>query len=191
MRIGRLTLDMFCLFGSMPSAVADRGEQIGHGDRPLFHRHAVLAGLADDLPALDAAAAQDDAPGVGEMVAALARVDDRRAAELAHPHHQRGFEQAALFRSAIRVAQAGIERLAELLHLLEVVVVRVPTAEDDLDERHAALHQAPGQQTALAEEIAAVAVAQLRLSPDPDRTLWPPIRASDAPPDRRRSDGCR
>ena len=47
-----------------------------------------LVGLADDLTALDAAAGQHRAPGARIVVAArlgAARVDLRRAAELAHP----------------------------------------------------------------------------------------------------------
>src|SRR5262249_47801378 len=66
-------------------AAADRRHQVADADLAIDYRGAVLAGLADGLPALDPAAAQHHAPGVGEVVAALAVVDLRRAAELAHP----------------------------------------------------------------------------------------------------------
>src|SRR5262249_9180041 len=52
------------------------------------------------------------------------------------------------------------ERWAEPLDTLEVLEVRVPAAERDLDKRHSALDQPPSQQTALAKAIAAIAVPQ-------------------------------
>ena len=51
---------------------------------------------ADHLPAADAAAGQGHVERLREVVAAAAGVDLRRAAELAHPDHQRPVEHAAL-----------------------------------------------------------------------------------------------
>ena len=97
------------------------------------------------------------------MVAAVAALLDlRRAAELAHPHDQRRVEQAAVLQVGHQRRPGGVERRAEGLHLVEVVLVRVPAAEGDLDEGHVALDQAAGQEAALAELVAAVAVAQRR-----------------------------
>ncbi len=52
------------------------------------------------------------------------------------------------------------------MHGLEVLPVRIPTgrvvlhsAKGDFDERHTAFDEAPGEQAALAEEIAAIGVA--------------------------------
>ena len=72
MRMGRPTLDWFCLVGSMPRARQTVARKSVAGDRALGDGHAVGAGLADDLAALDAAAGQHRAPGVGEVVAAVA-----------------------------------------------------------------------------------------------------------------------
>ena len=51
--------------------------------------------------------------------------------------------------------------MAERFHMPEIVVMRVPPAERDFHERHAALHKSAGEQAALAEAVAAVAIAQL------------------------------
>src|SRR5262249_32167933 len=53
-----------------------------------------------------------------------------------------------------------VEDAAQTLNLLEVVVVRVPAAQRHLDERHTALDEPARQQAALAEQAAAVALAQ-------------------------------
>ena len=97
MRMGRPTFDSFCFIGSTPRAWQIVERKSGTVHRPLRHDAAVLAGLADDLAALDSAAGQDGAPAVGEVIAALLRVDLRRAAELAHPDDERRIEQAAFF----------------------------------------------------------------------------------------------
>ena len=50
---------------------------------------------------------------------------------------------------------------SNLLMCVSQPSVTCHAAERDFDERHAALDQPPGQQTALAEQVAAVAIAQL------------------------------
>src|SRR5579859_7609330 len=69
---------------------ADRRHQVAGVDLAIGHGGAVLAGLARGLAALDSTAAQNDAPGIGEMVAAAPRVliDLWRAPELSHPDDQ-------------------------------------------------------------------------------------------------------
>src|SRR5205814_8757268 len=131
---------------------------------------AARVGLADGLAALDAAAAHHCRPGVRIVMAAALGVDLRRAAELAHPDDQGRVEQAAFLEVAHQRAPGRIENAAQALDLVEVVGVRVPAeaaavdaAERYLDERHAALDEPPRQQTALAEEVLAVLVADFRL----------------------------
>ena len=53
-------------------------------------------GFADDLPAANAAAGQRHVERPRVVVAAGAGVDPRRAAEFAHPDHERPVEHAAL-----------------------------------------------------------------------------------------------
>src|SRR3954469_14060307 len=102
------------------------------------------------------------------MVAALLRGDLRRAPELAHPDDERVVEQAALLEIGHQRAPGGVEDFAEAAHVLEVLLVCVPREgavaagrrQADLDERYAALDQPAGEQATLAEEVAAVGVAQ-------------------------------
>src|SRR6516225_3196986 len=64
-------------------------EQVAFADGVVADLAAVLIGAAVNLAAADAAAGQHDGPGADVVVAASAVVDVRRAAHLAHPHHQR------------------------------------------------------------------------------------------------------
>ena len=66
------------------------------------------------------------------------------------------------FRSAISAAIGRVDLAGQVLDAGEVVLVRVPAAEGDLDERHADLDQPAGHQAAVAE--AAGAVLRLRLA---------------------------
>ncbi len=118
---------MFCFFGSMPSARQIVAKQIGNPGRSIVDQHPVLARLANDLPALDAATAEHNTPGVRIMVASLTRVDDWGPAKFTHPDDQRRFEQAAFFQIDHQRAPGRIESLAKIFHLVEIVVVRVPT----------------------------------------------------------------
>ena len=102
------------------------------------------------------------------MIAALLAINSRRPAKLAHPDDQRRVQQAALIQVFQQGCPGGVEHLAQLLDLLEVLSVRVPgvaarrgVVERHFDEWHAALHQSAGQKATLAEQIAAVAVAEL------------------------------
>src|ERR1700730_2730391 len=100
------------------------------------------------------------------MIAAVALVDLRRAAKLAHPDNQRGGEQSTIGQIGDESREAGVEDRAQRLDGFEVFDVRIPTertssiGERDFDEGNAALDQSAGEQTALAELIAAVLRAQ-------------------------------
>src|SRR5262249_47186891 len=109
--------------------LADGGDQVGDGDGMFLDGGAVRAGLADDLPRLDATAGENRAPRRGVMVAAIAGVDLRRPPELAHPEHQRRIKQAAVAQVGQQRRPGGVEYPGELLHALKVVRMRIP-AED-------------------------------------------------------------
>ena len=125
--------------------LADRGDQVGRRRGPLLDASVPsLAGAADRLAALDAAAGQHDRPGMGEMVAPGAGVDVRRPAELAHPHDQR--RSPAIHGLSGRPSAPTSRRraLRQPGNALEVLVVRVPALQADLDERHARPRPAAG-----------------------------------------------
>src|SRR5579871_2434024 len=67
-------------------ALVERGEKIAHGRRPVRNVGAVLAGRANHLAAFDPAAADNDGPAAGPMVAAGILIDARRPAEFAQPY---------------------------------------------------------------------------------------------------------
>ena len=110
-----------------------------------------LVGRAVARTSLDAAAGHPDEEAVGIVVAAVAFLGDRHAAELAAPDDERGVEQPAL----LEVGQQAGDRLVGFATALAVVVgegvVRVPlVVAVDLHEPDAALDQPPGQQALLA-----------------------------------------
>src|SRR5690242_2809689 len=103
------------------------------------------------------------------MIAAGVAVDLGRAAEFSHPHDERLLQQAAVLEIAHERAPSGVERLAQLLNNVEVILVRVPTdpaghpgsgRQGHLDERHAPLDEPPRQKATLPEQAAAIAVAE-------------------------------
>src|SRR5262249_54012632 len=67
--------------------------------------------------------------------------------------------QAALLQLSYQCREGGVDRSTERLGAIEVVLVRVPAVRVDLDEGNAGLDESPGEQAALAEGSAAVAVA--------------------------------
>ena len=79
-----------------------------------------------------------------------------RAAEFGGNDDQCGIEQAALAKIVEQRAECLVEYLAVLCDGAEVVEVSVPIAETDFDESQAVLHEAAGQQAALAERARAV-----------------------------------
>src|SRR5262249_21188714 len=143
--------------------LVEGAEQVRHADRPLRHGGAVGASGADDLASLDATAGQGDVKGTRVVIAAGTGIDPRRSAELTHPDDQSFVEHAALFQIADQSGERRVHLFAEGLDPGEVVLVRIPAAGRYLDERDAALDQAPGQQTALAEWVAPVPIADIIL----------------------------
>ncbi len=87
---------MYCFLMVDAECLVDGGEQLGGSDLAVDDGPAVGVGLAVDRAAADATAGERGAPGGGEVVAAQAGVDLRRAAELGERDHQRAFEQPAL-----------------------------------------------------------------------------------------------
>src|SRR5215471_7926678 len=102
-------------------------------------------------------------------------VDLRRPSELAKPDDERFLQKAAL-RQIIEQnrVSAVLNRQDALLEKLEVVPVRVPRQRErpgiaveanriDVDQRDARLHQPSGHEAALAEHVATIAFAELRI----------------------------
>ena len=88
----------------------------------------------------------------------------RRATELAHPHDQRVFQQAAYGQIAEQRRVAGVDGTAQLGLVLEACPpVRVPAlgpvGAEHLDETDTPLDQSTGEQTPLTEFGASVVVA--------------------------------
>src|SRR5579875_2013563 len=123
---------------------ADSGEQVSHFDLAFLDSHAVAAGLADDLSALDAAAGQHRGPARSPVIAARVVVDTGRAAEFAHPHDQRRIEHSPIFEVVHQCRPSRIENVAKSLDLLEILLVCVPAVERDFDERHATFNEPSG-----------------------------------------------
>ena len=111
---------------------------------------AEVVGGAVNLATLDAAAGQPDAEAVGMVIAAVAVLGARRAAELAAPEDERRVEQAALRQVGQQAGGGQIGLLAAGARLRGVVAVRVPrlAGHEDLHEADAALDQAPGHEAA-------------------------------------------
>src|SRR5262249_33947131 len=143
---------------------ADGGEEVERGDGALGDGGRFGVGAADDLAAADAAAEHDARPGPRIVVAAglgAALIDPRRTAELAHPDHQRRIQEAAFTQVGDELAHRRIDLTGKLRHASEVVLVRVPAAEADLDEGDAGFDEAAGQEAAVGEAARAVARARL------------------------------
>ncbi len=127
----------------------------------------------------------------GIMIAAAAAVQPRRAAELAQHGDHRFLQQAALLQIVDQGGEGQVELRAQMAFVIEVGVVQaaavgvhVPAglAEDrvevvDRDVADAAFDQPAGHQAALAERVAAIAVAEPVVFRDRGRTLpWPAAR---------------
>ena len=142
----------------------DRREQVRHGHRVLHDLRAVRVGLAVDDAAANARAGEHRAPRARVVIASVVAVDVRRAAEVAHPHHERAVGEPATLRDP-RAAPliAGIERAHQLLRAIEVVLVRVPAVERHLDEAHAGRDEPRRRETAAPE----AACRRTRRAPPP------------------------
>src|SRR5437868_5762362 len=101
------------------------------------------------------------------MVAAVGSLGHRRSAKLAAPDDQGAVEQAALLQIAQERRRRLIAAGAELSVVALQVAMGVPLAAAaavNLHEAHAAFHQPAGQQTAVAEFGALLAVEPVRVA---------------------------
>ena len=119
------------------------------------------------MPPANAAAGEPDRHGLVVVIAAVAALRHRRAAELAGPDDERVVEHAALL-------QIGDERHAGAVDLLRLegdaflhAAVMIPVLVIELDEAHAALGQATREQAIRGEgTVARLAAVKLeRLGP--------------------------
>ena len=113
--------------------------------------------LPTTMPGLDAAAGHPHGEAVGVVVAAVAFLRHRRAAELAAPDDQGLVEQAAALQVLEQAGDRLVHRAAESWRgCLSMSAVGVPLAAGaavELDEPHAALDQAAGQQAVPADGL--------------------------------------
>ena len=172
----------------MPSDVVHRGQHAA-GRRRLAGR--ILGrgvGRADHLAHLQSAAGVDHRHRARPVVAAGRRVDPRRPAELAHtPSPARPVASRGRTGRSTSAASAWSYFGSRLFfELLEVVAVRVPAAAClNGHVGDARLDQPPGQQAALAQVVAAIAVAQPgRLALDVEGPLRPWCRSPSRRPSR-------
>src|SRR6516165_8199131 len=110
-----------------PKAKTDGCEQVRHRYRTVFHPGSILAGLADYLAALDSTSAEDNAPGVREMIAANLWIDLWCSPKFPHPRNQNRVDQAALVEVIEECSPTRVEYLTEFLYGREIVLVRVPS----------------------------------------------------------------
>ena len=143
-----------------PEERRHRREEIGHRRWRARHAGAVFVGRASNDATANAAAGKRSAPCVGPVVAPVVGVDARRAPEFAHTRHERRPEAAA----TTEVTQQRGERRVQDGHLrpgpVEVVLVRVPPVEHDLDELHAALDEPACHETPATEVRIAVSTSR-------------------------------
>ena len=157
--------------------VVDRREQFGGVHGVALRGGGGLVGLAVDVAALDAGAADDARVAIRPVVAAVGTVvvaagadaAFRAAAEFAEGDDEGFAEEAALVEVFKERAQALIEHGAGFaLHAFGEALVVVPgvvvgvgdLGPDDLDDARAGFDEAAGEEEALAKGVAAVAVAE-------------------------------
>ena len=90
------------------------------------------------------------------MVAAVERIDRRRATELPHHEHDRRFEEVAVFQIADERGQRRIEELRLGGVAGEVAGMGVEAGKRDLDASHPRLDEPPGDEAAPPEITVAV-----------------------------------
>ena len=134
-----------------PQQVQDRGVQVEDLDRVLDDVVGEVVGLAQGHARLDAAAGHPDREAARVVVAAVVRGGELalrvdRAAELAAPDDQRVVEQPALLQVLDQRGRGLVGVVALAADLVRQVAVLVPAHVVELDEAHAALGQAAGQQ---------------------------------------------
>ena len=149
----------------------------------------LAVGATNDLAAANAAAHHDAGPGTRIVIAArqgATGVDPRRTTELAHPDDQGAIKHAAIAQVLDELAHGRINLTAERTDALEIVHVRIPAAEGDLDEADAGLNEAASQEAPFAELVAAISRAnRRRLAADVERLRPLITHQRDGPLHRR------
>src|SRR5262249_44413637 len=140
-----------------PERGVERREEVARRDRVLGVLAALGVGLADDGAAADPGAGEEDAEAVRPVVAAVADVHARRASELARGADERRAQEVPRAQVGDQRRERRIEDRPEALVRREVVGVRVPAVEDDLDAARAALDEPARREAAAAERRLAVA----------------------------------
>ena len=116
---------------------------------------------AEDLAALDGAAADHDGPAARPVIAAGVLVDARRAAEFTHPHDDGVLPQATIDQVLDQSTHGIVQgRLQACGVGLEVLGVGVPAAQVDFDRGDAGFDQAASHQSGLAEIVVAIGIHQ-------------------------------
>ena len=141
-------------------ALVVEAREVQHRRVPVVDvHHAVDGGVADFIraavaqAALHAAAGHPHREALGVVVAAVAVLRVRRAAELAAPEDERVVEHPALLEVGKQCRDRLVDLAALLRELLAQVAVRVPAAVAHLDEAHALLGEAPRQQALARERV--------------------------------------
>lgn len=131
----------------------------------VFHgRVTQFIGGAVGLPAFDAGSGQPQTERASVVISARGVAGDvaiggRRSAELAAPDDERVLEQPFLFQVAEERGDGFVGFGGFIAQGVLEVVVMIPAAVPDLDEAHAFLEQAPGDEHLAAEWRLAVEIA--------------------------------
>ena len=127
--------------------------------------HGVIAeivGVAVAHAALDAAAGEPAAEAL-DVVIAPAALRHRRAAKFGAPQDESVFPQTGTLKILDQRRDALIDDLSGILHGALNTAVMIPTAVIELDEPHAALGQAPGEQAVAGKRaIAGLCTVQVK-----------------------------
>ena len=138
--------------GIDPQQLADRGHEVDRADGPFLDEGRFGIGAADHLPARNPGSAHRQTPGLAVMVPSRLSVELGRAAELAHPDHQRAFQQTAGLEVVDQSRHSLIHWRCGLANAVARMgidpVVLVPAIGIDLDQRHSLFDQASGHQAA-------------------------------------------
>ncbi len=142
---------------------------VGRGDRFIIRIGAELVAGAKDSASADSAAGQDHAITMRPVVAACTRIDLGRSPELAHCDHQGLFKKSALTQITDQRCICLVSRRNQIvLEASEDVGVGIPVGFLPIvlavvyrDKSHTGLDKATSQESALAEFVASIAIAQL------------------------------
>ena len=119
----------------------------------------MAVGFADDLARAKAAAGDHRGARFGPVVAAVAAADARSTAELAPQDNGHIVQHIPLGQVGNQRVEADVEQRELLPHVDEVLLVRVPVADLQRDDRNARLDQPAGEQELPA--VVAVEIAGL------------------------------